>query len=266
MKNTYSKGTASSQHDNYGTMRSMAAMKGLLLAEVGDGMVQLDIGSGFTSGPRIISDAVTPGGGLKIGADKSLFQAGNLARHGTLITENASPERTAEELQRLLGNSCAKLKTGGTLLPPPGGTSFENVLMEQAKPRARVELDVVLESNVFVQGGTARGHAIVYVRKPTKKESPVLIFGGKIRIIGFECILGTTLSHSFYQCSSPIGNGSYFDGCHKSNEIAESLTEALEGTFQFPFSMHIPVSDEKGCPKGVVYGLSGATVRYIAVV
>ena len=263
IRTTYS---TSSQRDNYGTVRSTAAMKGLLLAEVGGGMVQLDVGSGFINGPRITSDAITPGGGLRADTHEAIFQAGNLARHGTLITENASPERTAEELQRLLGNSCAKLKPGRTLLPPPGGNSFEHVQMEQAKPRARVDVDIVLESNIFVQGGIVRGHAVLRVRKPTKKEGPILIFGGKIRIIGFECISGTKLSHSFYQCSSNIFSGtSYFDGCHRTQEFGEDFTEASQGTYHFPFSMHLPTSDKNGCPKGIVYGLAGAEVRYVAV-
>lgn len=262
-----SKDTTSSQRDKYGTIRSAEAMKGLLLAEVGGGMVQLGVGSGFTNGSRITSDAITPGGSLKTNAHEAALQAGNLARHGTLITENASPERIEEELQRLLGNSRAKLKPGRTLLPPPGGNSFEHVQMEQAKPRARVDIDVVLESNVFVQGGIARGHAVLHVRKPTKKEGPVLIFGGKIRIIGFECISGAKLSHSFYQCSSTISSGkSYFDSYHVSQEFGEDVTEARKGTYHFPFSMRLPISDENGCPKGAVYGLSGAEVRYAAIV
>ncbi|KAK2461542.1 hypothetical protein APHAL10511_006005 [Amanita phalloides] len=238
-------------------------MKGLLLAEMGDGMVQLDVNSGFVKGPRITSDAVTPGGGLRIDAHETVYQVGNIARHGTLITENASPERIAEELQRLLGNSNARLKSGGTLLPPPGANSFENVQMEQAKPRARIEVDVVLESNVFVQGGIMKGHAVVNVRKPTKKEGPVMIFGGKIRVIGFESISGTKSSHSFYQHSSPIANGTYFDDPHTNQE---EPTEAIEGTYLFPFSTRLSPSDKGGCPKGIVYGLSGAEVRYIAVV
>ena len=264
---TCSEDTTSSQRDDYGTMRSAAAMKGLLLAEVGGGMVQLGVGSGFTNGSRISSDAITPGGSLRTDAQDRVFQAGNLARHGTLITENASPERMAEELQRILGNSRAKLKPGKTLLPPPGGNSFEHVQMEQAKPRARVDIDVVLESNVFVQGGIARGHAVLHVRRPRKKEGTVLIFGGKIRIIGFECISGTKISYSFYQCSSTISSGkSYFDSRHVCQEFGEDFTEAREGTYHFPFSLRLPISDENGCPKGIVYGLSGAAVRYAAIV
>ena len=172
-----------------------------------------------------------------------------------------------EELQRLLGNSRAKLKLGRTLLPPPGGNSFEHVQMEQAKSRARVDIDVVLESNVLVQGGIARGHAVLHVRRQRKKEGPVLIFGGKIRIIGFECIYGAKISHSSYQCSSTISSGkSYFDDCHVSQEFGEDFTEAREGTYHFPFSMRLPTSDENGCPKGILYGLSGAAVRYVAIV
>ena len=78
---TCSKDTTNSQRDDYGTMRSAAAMKGLLLAEVGGGMVQLGVGSGFTNGSRITSDAITPGGSLRTATQERAFQAGNLARH-----------------------------------------------------------------------------------------------------------------------------------------------------------------------------------------
>ncbi|KIL71663.1 hypothetical protein M378DRAFT_38633, partial [Amanita muscaria Koide BX008] len=253
-----------------GTLRSAAAMKGLLLAEVGDGMVQFDVdceGSGFMNGSRITDGAITPGGGLILGHNKTLAQVSNLARHGTLITENASPERIAVELQKLLGNANAKLKAGGTLLPPARGTFFDEVSMEQAKPRARVEVDIILENHIFVQGANVRGHVILNVRKPTKKEGPVVLHGAKVRVIGYESIPVTKITHSFYHCSAPISIGSpYFHGCHLNEDKTEEYLETREGTYQFPFCMRLPLSDEKGCPKGVMPDHSGPAVRYITVV
>ncbi|KAF8641013.1 hypothetical protein AX17_000658 [Amanita inopinata Kibby_2008] len=257
-------------NNNYGTTRSMKAMEGLLLAEIGDSMVHLDVGgtgSGFIRGPRIVSDAVTPGGGLRIKKQNSSARDVNLTRHGTLITEGASPERNAAELQRLLGDSYSKLKTRNTVLPPQGHSTSEDTRFEQAKMRARVEVDIMLETNIHVQGGCMRGHAIVNVRKPAKKDAPILMAGGKVRVVGFERISGSSTSNTFYQCSTCISDSkSYFDMLCPSEQDGEGFAPAKEGIYRLPFVIHLPLSSERGCPKGVISDLSGAVVRYIAIV
>lgn len=143
--------------------------------------------------------------------------ASGLARHSTLLTVGANPSRRSKELDRLLAPSGKN-----SALPPPLPTIADSpalsassavtastrqrssshassrpstlavvtspVMLEQGKAasKARVELDVVLESSLVVEGGTLKGRMEVRVRKPKLTESEVWVGRPKVRVVGFE--------------------------------------------------------------------------------
>jgi len=261
----------------HATLRSMTSMRGLLLAEVGDSMVEFDIGgggSGFREGQRIALESVTPGGGSNLRKSQKHFDVPaedtSLSRHGTLLSVGATPGRNAAELKSLLGNSNSRLKPGAAILQLHGQTFHGNkdgTSLEQAKARARVEVDIALESNTCVQGGYLKGHIKIRIRKRSKKESDVEISGGKVRVVGFECIPNEDDRHTFYQCSAPLSAVTASSGnIYASHPDSEGFAKAREGVHTLPFAMLLPLDGEVGNSKGAVHVHSGVTVRYIAMV
>ena len=245
-------------------------MRGLLLAEVGDAMVELDIcgeGSGFRQGQRISFDH-SPGGGSKRETFPRVMEEAALSRHGTLLSAGANPGRTAAELKSILGNSSARLKPGAALLAASGQPfqDEERTVFEQAKSRARVELDIILASNTCVQGGYLQGHIKIRIRSPSNKESSVKISEGKVRLIGFECISNEHERYPFYQCSALLSAvTSTSESLYGYPYDAEGFAPAIEGVHTLAFSMHLPISTENGVPKGALPAQTGVSVRYIAM-
>lgn len=247
-------------------------MRGLLLAEVGDAMVELDIcgeGSGFRQGQRIaIDDTVFLGGGSKQDKVDQTIQEAALSRHGTLLSVGANPGRNAAELKSILGDSSARLKSGATVLPESSQSYHgeERTDFEQAKSRARVELDIILDSKICVQGGYLQGHIKIRIKSPSNKESPVLVSDGKVRVIGFECISNEHDRYPFYHCSAPFSDiTATSESLFGYPYDAEGFAPAVEGAHTLAFSMHLPMSTEHGVPKGVLRSQTGVAVRYIAM-
>ena len=143
-----------------------------------------------------------------------------LSRHSTLLTVGANPVRRSKELDRLLAPS-GKKNVAVAILPSIAdspamsassgattstrqrassrasshpssasavGLATSPVILEQAKTasKPRVELDVVLESALVVEGGTLKGRMEVRVRKPRIGESEVWVGRPKVRVVGFE--------------------------------------------------------------------------------
>lgn len=114
-----------------------------------------------------------------------------LNRQGTLLTPHATEKRASAELGIMLGSGRQKLQTGKLL--PQGELPIEErlakldqVKLEAKKGRkARVEVDVILESDVMVEGGELRGRLEVRIRKSRKGES-LWIGAGKVRVCGYE--------------------------------------------------------------------------------
>ena len=257
-------------------MRSMTAMRGLLLAEVGDGTVELDVvgnGSSFREGPRIVLEHVTPGGGSKTNLAACSLQGEaeqTLTRHGTLLSAGADPGRNAAELKSLLGNSRARLRPGATVLPPASEISDTNsgkdlLTFEQSKVHARVEVDIILDSNICVQGGYLKGLFEIRIRKRSKNESAIMLAGAKVRVVGFECIPNTDIRHTFYHHAvqlSSIAESPLL--AYTSGKDVEGFTEATDGRHVIPFAMFLPI-EGKSTAKGVFHDHSGAKVQYIAI-
>ncbi|SNX85572.1 uncharacterized protein MEPE_04281 [Melanopsichium pennsylvanicum] len=223
-----------------------------------------------------------------------------LERHGTLLSTTANPLRRSKELNRLLGNSDRKLpasaaksveiqsKNGlkrsnavaAAVAPPPAA-------LEQGKAsKARVEVDLVLESDLVVEGGTLQGRMQICVRKGSDKEGGVFLAQPKLRVVGFEELLADDTRYIFYHHASVIdGDRSnhgpsepyYLDGspmlsspetapfsalaCFSGGPDAEGYAEGKVGSHSIPFSLELPVS--KGA-KGSYRG-KNAVVRYIVI-
>ncbi|KAI0756748.1 hypothetical protein C8Q80DRAFT_1130287 [Daedaleopsis nitida] len=193
------------------------------------------------------------------------------SRHDSLFTFGVSPSRNAAELKSLLGNSHSRLKPGATVLPlhlpsqdPKSGHA---VSLEQAKPRARVEADIVLESDCCMEGGYMRGHVKLRVRRRQKNEPFVLLAEGKVRVIGFESIPGERDHYTFYQRASPLSAiTDAYTGVYESSPDTEGFSRAVEGVHVLPFAMHLAIDDSSGSAKGVACLPSGVKIRYIAMV
>lgn len=225
-----------------------------------------------------------------------------LERHGTLLSTTANPLRRSKELNRLLGNSDRKLpasaarpvaiepqtKNGlkrsnavaASVAPPPAA-------LEQGKAsKARVEVDLVLESDLVVEGSTVQGRMQIRVRKGSDKEGGVFLGQPKIRVVGFEELLPDDTRYIFYHHASVIDgdrsnngpSGPYFLhgspalsspetapfsalACFSGQPDAEGYAEGKVGSHSIPFSLELPVS--KGA-KGSYRG-KNAVVRYIVI-
>ncbi|KXN88790.1 hypothetical protein AN958_06659 [Leucoagaricus sp. SymC.cos] len=191
-----------------------------------------------------------------------------LTRHGTLLTANATPARAAAELKSILGNHNARLKSKAALVRVDSGSAAFNrhVTLEQAKSRARVEVDILPQSPICVQGGHLRGHIKVSIRKATAKETPIFIAGGKIRVIGFESV-GDKSKSVFYQCLAMLASVTpSLDGLYASNRDVEGFAQAKEGDHQFPFALYLTLSNDKGQAKGSLKSHPGFGLNYIAMV
>lgn len=251
-------------------------MKGLLQAENGEAMVELDAGngtSGFKQGSRIIPESLSscPSSLCSSGFSSSVIgpewspDKASLSRHGTLLSTNATPSRNAAELKSVLGNANARLKPGASLVPIGALSSVESTSLEQAKLRARVEVDVIPETNIFVQGGYLNGTVKIRIRERLRKESGVLISDGKLRVVGFECIQNEEKRHTFYQQSVFLSSASpTSESLYNSPSDNEGFYTAKEGVHVLPFSMYLALEGGEGSPKGTI-GRShgGIAVRYI---
>ena len=192
-----------------------------------------------------------------------------LSRNDTLLTTSASIGRSSAELNTILGNANSRLKSGASLVPILGEDmeAVNITTLEQAKNQTRVDLDIALESNVCVQDGYLKGHIKVRIWKHSKKDHPVLVSGGKVRLIGFECIMNEKERLAFYQASAPLSEvASGLGNLYVFEPDGEGFCRALDGIYSFPFALHLPLSSEHGTPKGVMHSQSGVSVRYIAMV
>ena len=195
------------------------------------------------------------------------------SRHDSLFSFGVPPARNAAELKSLLGNSSSRLRSGATVLPHHAQTADKAappahvVSLERAKSRARAEVDIVLESDCCIAGGYLRGHVIVHVRKRQKKEAPVLLADGRVRIIGFECIPGTRDYHTFYQRASALSAVTdALARIYDSPADEEGFSRAMEGVHSLPFAMYLSEDETFGSAKGAVNISSGVVLRYIAMV
>ncbi|ESK90912.1 hypothetical protein Moror_16413 [Moniliophthora roreri MCA 2997] len=191
-----------------------------------------------------------------------------LSRHGTLFSNGASPARSAAELKVALGNAHARLKPGASLLQNESGldSPTETTELERAKPRARVEVDLILDRLVCTQGGYLNGVVKIRIRRRAKDEGKIMVSGGKLRVLGFESIQNETHRHLFYQQSSSLAEVAPVSmDLFETTPDNGSFCQVKEGVHAFPFSMFLPVQGQFGNAKGVMPLNCGASVRYVVM-
>jgi hypothetical protein len=201
-----------------------------------------------------------------------------IQRQFSIISLLPQESQAPEGLVCLLGDKHGKLKAGATVRPrgqndqsyitADNPTALHNPVnmtaLERAKPRPRVQLNLRLAGDTFVQGQTISGQLIVYVRN---SEFPVRLANNKLRVIGFECLTDSPKFHIFFHHSclfddiSYAGEQIFSETPDYSDE--EGYREARVGIHVLPFEMTLP-DDSFGKPKGVI-DLHGAAVRYIVM-
>ncbi|KAF6766666.1 hypothetical protein DFP72DRAFT_27643 [Ephemerocybe angulata] len=189
-----------------------------------------------------------------------------LARQSTILVAGSSPRRTAKDLKVLLGRTNAKLKSGATIPLKADSILHEaDVLhLEGGVSKARVHLDLLLESNTCFQGGYLNGTLLVIVQK--KPGQIVMVADGRLRLIGFECIAPVKERSIFYEYVVPLSSVARdLDDLYLSGADEEGFMLANEGQFLFPFSFEISSTADYGAPKGSFTPHSGVALRYIVM-
>ncbi len=125
-----------------------------------------------------------------------------LDRQATLLSATSNPNRRSRELGRLLGTSSAREKksdisaddaadaqiisSAASVFSSASLAAQQGVLEHGRSGKARVELDLNLESDLVVEGGSLRGVVMVKIPKGSDKEGPVRLMHPKVRVVGFE--------------------------------------------------------------------------------
>lgn len=191
-----------------------------------------------------------------------------LVRQGTLITPHADSKRASAELGVMLGSSKQKANKG-KLLPqgelPNLGASV--VALEAKKGnKARVEVDVLLETDMLVEGSEVRGRLDIHVRR-SKKAEKIWIGAGKIRVCGYEEHSSTSIRHIFYHYPFTLPAFSPFEpsqhALFASPPNNEGYRLANEGSFSVPFRFRLPLRG--GAKGGWATGNKAPGVKYVVV-
>ncbi|WWD16338.1 hypothetical protein CI109_100764 [Kwoniella shandongensis] len=200
-----------------------------------------------------------------------------LARQGTLLHPSSSNQRASAELGVLLGGPKSRRLSQGKLLPPPPDEQAYNEMWEKNKKvrleaskkgKARVEVDVVLERECVVEGGEVRGRLEVRITGGKRGEG-LRVGGGKVRVVGFEEISGSS-RHIFYHqphalpVFDPSIQHNLSSSLFASGPDSDGYRLAAEGTHSIPFRMRLPLG---GGAKGTYTppGGKGPCVRYVVV-
>jgi len=233
-----------------------------------------------------------------------------LDRQNTLISTSSNPARRSKELNRLLANSggrkltsSASSSAGESIASAStdslastrslsrsnavGQGSAPPAVLEQGRSgKSRVDVDLVLESDLVVEGGILSGRLEIKVRKSSDKDGPLMLTQPKVRVVGFEELLNDDTRHIFYHHatvidgSPKIGSGPFQPyvlhgtpslspeadnrrplACFASPADSEGYCVAKEGSHSVPFALELPVG--KGA-KGSYRG-KHAIVRYIVI-
>ncbi|KAG0148303.1 hypothetical protein CROQUDRAFT_654998 [Cronartium quercuum f. sp. fusiforme G11] len=250
------------------------------------------------SEPREMQRSKSEGSGLNLSC--------SLARRGTLMTVGGDSVKRSRDLSRLLAPSEANSNEFDDVNDEPRSTrgsrpstacsnypyeqesaprkaikEVDNsvVSLEGSKParKARVELELLLDSSLIVEGGNLTGRIEVKVphhndtsNRKTSKE--VWLGEPKIRIIGFEELSTSDARHVFYHYPVTIPMQKKNESKKSKSAVNllaikddpvddEGFRQGRSGVHVFPFRIRLPVG--KGA-KGTWKGKQG-NVRYIVI-
>ncbi|KAM0792187.1 hypothetical protein ACM66B_004884 [Microbotryomycetes sp. NB124-2] len=134
------------------------------------------------------------------------------------------------------------------------------VMLEQAASngKARVEIDLLLENVLVVEGGELRGKLNVRVKS---KHGQVWVSRPKIRVVGFEELASEEVRHVFYHHATTLNGGQDDLRYCSGEEDGEGFRLARAGECLVPFAVRLPVG--KGA-KGSIKSKQ-CSVKYIAI-
>ena len=241
------------------------------MAETGGGMVALDIfngTTGFKEGLRISQDTLSPGRPRVRPRFYSFDNQSPTGHRRNLSNHVIPPTATSKELKEILGNVHSRLRSGASISSSLAGEipdAKERLLLEQTKSHAFVEVDVALESNTCVQGGSLQGSLVVNVLQHPNGH-PIRITEPRLRVVGYEHVPSADERHVFYQESQPISSlSSFWNAPFDSGLDDDGFARAKAGLHIIPFSFFLPIVGTSGNSKGV-FNSSGPSVRYITMV
>ncbi|CAA7265902.1 unnamed protein product [Cyclocybe aegerita] len=190
----------------------------------------------------------------------------NLVRQGTILG-SGSAQGADTDFGTVLGDAHSRLKSGAKLQQSQKCGTTKAINLERASPRSRVDVDILLESDVCVEGGQLTGRLKIRVRKQAKGRDPVMLSEGKVRIIGFESTMNAQERSIFYERSAPLGQvSSGLTKLYTSEFDDEGFAQTSEGVYTFPLAVYLCPVSERGAPKGNISVHPGVAVRYIAMV
>lgn len=231
-------------------------------------MVALDVfnsTTGFKEGLPISQDNLSPEQPPLRSGYHSLDTQSIPNRRGTISNPVIPSAATSKELKAILGNTHSRLKAGASMSSSLAGEiagTNERLLLEQTKSHALVEVDVALESNICVQGGSLQGSVVINVL-PHPKGYLVQITETKLRVVGFEFVSSIDERHIFYQESQPISSLSGSWNTPLDSEFDDDgFARTKTGLHIIPFSLFLPIAGTCGDSKGI-FNSSNASVRYI---
>ena len=193
-----------------------------------------------------------------------------LTRKATLLPVGNDPVQTSKQLKTILGDHSARLKSRASLPQSVAADSSrqESLRLEQANARPRVEVDLSLDSSTCVQGGSVSGKIRVNIRQASKKETPIMLSEGKVRIVGFERLSDQDCHHTFYLQVASLSSISTASSILylPMNGLREEFSRAVEGHHEISFTLHLPIDNERGNAKGTFDSHPTASIRYIVMV
>ncbi|KAH9816612.1 hypothetical protein DFH28DRAFT_1160021 [Melampsora americana] len=229
----------------------------------------------------------------------------SLSRRATLMSVGGDSMKRSRDLSRLLTPSKSSMidaelvngrsrrgsrpSTAGSEYPHENERISRKVVqepetnvasLEGAKPasKKRVELDLLLESSLIVEGGLLQGRIEVKVPDPKQlsgkkmNDGEVWLGEPKVRIVGFEELSVSDSRHVFYHYPVKIPMKSKPEP--KKTQAAKNMLSILEepvdeegfvqsraGLHAYPFQIRLPIGQGA---KGIWKGKQG-TVRYIVI-
>ena len=193
----------------------------------------------------------------------------NLTHHNTLSLSDSNHQRGTKDLDAILSSASAELKSEGyssghigeryrllgrgACREPRGGRS-----------RARVHLDLLLESDTCVQEGYLSGNLIVNIRKNRAKVKSLCSRMASCGSLELNALHKRSRA-MFYECTSHLSFLTrHIDEMHRSGP-GEGFMLANDGQFTFPFTFYLDPARSKGLPKGWFLPQPRASLRVIVM-
>jgi hypothetical protein len=184
-----------------------------------------------------------------------------------LLTIGSPSEQQGAELKRLLGNTNSRIRSGPSIPPQTCGSVIgDRVVLEQSRARSRVDVDVILDSDSYVQGAYMKGFVKVLVRRQARKDSRLLLASPKLRVVGYECGPHPVQPHMFYYCDNFLKDiTEVTQAAYLVQPEASVFVPAKAGIHTIPFALLLPMGNNNGILKAPISMQNGICIKYIVI-